>query len=119
MKMWEEVHLHVLLQLVAPLEVVNIPFDGHVVQAKQAVEDNAKMLLKLFLVYSLSRTHKQLSKKVCKLQAQVLELTEVTLDTTCCSGQPSACIRLHTQHEHKVHRKRVLEYQSLQAQTEA
>ena len=46
-------HLHVLLKFVAPLKVVNISLDWHVVEAKQVVEDNAKVLLQLLLVDTL------------------------------------------------------------------
>ena len=46
-------HLHVLLKLVAPLQVVHVSLDWHVVQAEQVVEHNAKVLEQLLLVYTL------------------------------------------------------------------
>lgn len=45
--------LHVLLKLVSPLQVVHIPLDGHVVQAEQVVEHNAKGIPELLLICSL------------------------------------------------------------------
>ena len=45
--------LHVLLKLVTPLQVVHIPLDGHVVQAEQVVEHNAKGIFELLLICSL------------------------------------------------------------------
>ena len=45
--------LHVLFQLVPPLQVVHIALDGHVVQAEQAVEPDAKSIHQLLLKGSL------------------------------------------------------------------
>ena len=45
--------LHVLFQLVPPLQVVHIALDGHVVQAEQAVEPDSKGIHQLLLIGSL------------------------------------------------------------------
>ena len=38
-------YLHVLFQLVASLQVVNVSLDGHVVQAEKIIKDDTEMLL--------------------------------------------------------------------------
>ena len=46
-------YLHVLLQLVAPLKVVNISLDWHVVKTEKIVKNNTKVLLQLLFVHPL------------------------------------------------------------------
>ena len=50
-------NLHVLLELVSPLQVVHVALDGPVIQAEEAVERYAKVLHELLLV---GRLHHQL-----------------------------------------------------------
>ena len=50
---WTLDDLHVLLQLAAALQIVNIALDEHVVQTEEIVEGDAIGLLELLLVSSL------------------------------------------------------------------
>jgi hypothetical protein len=48
-------HLHVVFELVVALQIIHVALDGHVVEAEQVVELDAKGFLELLLVCSLQR----------------------------------------------------------------